>query len=273
MPAKKGCFYPRCPEIITEGSYCDKHKKKQQKAGATRAREVNEREQKFYNSTLWFNTSRGFRARHPNCRECAKKGLDVFAEEVDHIIPLKVAWHLRLTPSNLQSLCRSCHARKRAEEAKMYEAGTPGKTVIVCGPPGSGKTTFVEQRFRAGDLILDLDRLYSAISFQPLHKRPNEQVLLGYALAARDSIIEKAVLAGSRRPNFWFIVGAPDPIERKRFQEIFKAEVVVLAVSKEECLRRIEKANRGNIDKMREVIAEWWYNYEPRHEFETVYSE
>lgn len=156
----------------------------------------------------------------------------------------------------------------------MYEDGDPGKTVIVSGPPGSGKTTYVLDRMRPGDLVLDLDRLFAAISFQDLYQRKNEQVLLGYALAARDGIIEKAVLAGGRRPNFWFIVGAPDPIERRRFQEIFKAEVVVLAVPKEVCVARLSKAKerQHNIDKMREVIAEWWFNFEPRHEFETIYG-
>lgn len=157
----------------------------------------------------------------------------------------------------------------------MYEdKGEPGKTVIVSGPPGSGKTTYVVDRMRKGDLVLDLDRLFAAISFQDLYQRKNEQVLLGYALAARDGIIERAALAGSGRPNFWFIIGAPDPIERARFQEIFKAEVVVLAVPKEVCIARISQAKdrQHNVDKMRQVIADWWFRYEPRHESETIYG-
>lgn len=276
MAVKKGCFWPNCPEIVEGASnaFCEKHRKRKQKTFAQRVREVSQREQKFYNCTLWTNTSRGFRARHPNCRECAKRGIDTFGQEVDHIIPLKMAWHLRLEPRNMQTLCKSCHGIKRSIEAKMYSSqDEAGKCIIVSGPPACGKSTFVKNRYKKGDLILDLDILYSAISLQPLHVRPNEKVLIGYALAAREAIIEKAILDGGNRPNFWFIIGAPDPIERKRFQELFKADVYVLAIPKEVCLKRLADRRDGRYERMKEVTADWWHQYEPRYETETTLTE
>lgn len=157
----------------------------------------------------------------------------------------------------------------------MYEDdGKPGECNIVCGPPGSGKTTFVSARMQPGDLVLDLDRLFAAISFQPLYGRINEKNLLGYALAARDGIIDKAILHGSRRPNFWFIVGGASPSERQRWQEIFQAKVHVLAIPQSVCVQRLEASGerKHQVSRMKEVIANWWHEYEPRHEFETTYD-
>lgn len=60
----------------------------------------------------WYRLRNQFIAENPLCKECMKKGIVKAADEVDHIIPIKVAPHLRLVKTNLQSLCKSCHAIK-----------------------------------------------------------------------------------------------------------------------------------------------------------------
>lgn len=60
----------------------------------------------------WYRLRNQFIAENPLCKECLEKGIVRAADEVDHIIPIKVAPHLRLVKSNLQSLCKSCHAIK-----------------------------------------------------------------------------------------------------------------------------------------------------------------
>lgn len=44
------------------------------------------------------------------------------ADLVDHIVPVHVAPDRVFDTSNLQSLCRSCHAKKTAEDVKRYGA-------------------------------------------------------------------------------------------------------------------------------------------------------
>ncbi|MFC6644442.1 HNH endonuclease [Granulicella cerasi] len=46
------------------------------------------------------------------CQHCLRDGRVTPALDVDHIVPIASAPQLRLTLSNLQSLCRPCHRAK-----------------------------------------------------------------------------------------------------------------------------------------------------------------
>lgn len=41
---------------------------------------------------------------------------------------------------------------------------------IVYGSPCSGKTTYIKEHIKSGDIVCDVDRLYSAISFNEEHQ-------------------------------------------------------------------------------------------------------
>ena len=41
---------------------------------------------------------------------------------------------------------------------------------LVCGAPCSGKSTHVKEHFKAGDIVCDVDRLYSAICYNEEHQ-------------------------------------------------------------------------------------------------------
>jgi 5-methylcytosine-specific restriction protein A len=65
----------------------------------------------FYKSPAWRNL-RQWKIRHdPTCELCGQP-----TEMVDHIIPIKLGGE-KLDEENLQSLCDTCHAKKRAKEA------------------------------------------------------------------------------------------------------------------------------------------------------------
>lgn len=110
MPRKlpRPCSYPGCPELVTEGSRCEKHQKQ----------EVRE-----YDKQRGSAASRGYDARWRRiramvlaeeslCRECAKQGRIVPARHVDHIDGNVN----NMRRENLQPLCASCHSRKTAKE-------------------------------------------------------------------------------------------------------------------------------------------------------------
>lgn len=68
----------------------------------------------LYNSSRWKRFSRWYRKDNPFCVVC-----DRLADDVDHITPIEEGGSL-YGEDNLQSLCKSCHAKKSAKDRKKY---------------------------------------------------------------------------------------------------------------------------------------------------------
>ena len=109
---------------------------------------------------------------------------------------------------------------------------------VVCGPPGAGKTTYVTEHAEPGDLIIDFDPLYVALSGQPKYSKPQD--ILPFVVEARDAVIER-LRTRSNVSHAWLIAMAPRKEERRAYEQD-GAEIVVMATPAEECLRRIELA-------------------------------
>jgi len=76
---------------------------------------------KFYNSIEWKKLKQKALIRDKGlCQECLSNQKISMATEVDHIIPIRVRWDLRLRLDNLRSLCHKCHMRKTTEDKKRY---------------------------------------------------------------------------------------------------------------------------------------------------------
>lgn len=66
----------------------------------------------LYNSRRWKRFSVFYRKSNPFCVSCGK-----FADDVDHIIPIAEGGS-PYDEKNLQSLCKSCHAKKSNRDKK-----------------------------------------------------------------------------------------------------------------------------------------------------------
>lgn len=123
MNIKKRCNKAGCKELIdhTE-TYCSKHsnysKKEYNKRYETKRLSTEEgKEYKyFYSNKEWRELRYQALLRDGFiCKVCNRE-----AEMVDHIIPTKVRWDLRLNFDNLQSLCNSCHTTKTNKDKQKY---------------------------------------------------------------------------------------------------------------------------------------------------------
>jgi 5-methylcytosine-specific restriction protein A len=54
------------------------------------------------------------------CQQCKRDGRVTLAADVDHIVPITVAYDRRLDLSNLQCLCRQHHQQKTAADKALY---------------------------------------------------------------------------------------------------------------------------------------------------------
>ena len=80
----------------------------------------------FYESTEWSKTREVVKTRDAcMCQLCLSDGIGKEAHLVHHIDELKESWDRRLDPTNLISLCDSCHKKvhswySKSENSKMY---------------------------------------------------------------------------------------------------------------------------------------------------------
>lgn len=108
-----GCKAPNCPELAMKGyGRCEDHQKEFWRNDSSVKRKTGEYNT-FYKKTPWRNLRQLQLTDEPLCRECKQP-----ATMVDHIIPIKQGGEL-LDQKNLQSMCDSCHARKRAQESRQ----------------------------------------------------------------------------------------------------------------------------------------------------------
>lgn len=108
---KKPCCFPGCPNL-TEDKYCDDHRDFDI---STYQRDPNIA--KRYGAR-WRKLRNLYISQHPFCELCAEQGKLVPANEVHHKLPLSHGG--THDPTNLQSLCATCHRKLTASEGDRW---------------------------------------------------------------------------------------------------------------------------------------------------------
>lgn len=81
-----------------------------------------ERSHDLYHTSRWTRLAAAWRAEHPLCEECRKKGVIKAAQHTDHIIPWPVCGEDGFFDrNNLQSLCAECNNEKGQRDKKVIQ--------------------------------------------------------------------------------------------------------------------------------------------------------
>ncbi|WP_312529475.1 HNH endonuclease [Paracoccus sp. (in: a-proteobacteria)] len=291
MPSKP-CAVPGCRAIVAVGTArCKRHQVDDE--AQTKARkpsggwygQAGSRHDRGYGSAWDQLRLLALERDKRLCVQCLLGGRPVPAHSVDHILPKSKGGTDDL--DNLQSLCRSCHAAKTAREGAAAQAalrleaepsiGPDGRLIIpqqwgysiprgvrpsaipvtiVCGPPASGKTTWVRDRARPGDKVIDLDEIKLRVGGTRYDQR---KAIFRKAMAYWDLMIRS--LADDVAGRAWLVVTAPSKAERAMWLEALgpKAELKVLDVTAAICIDRIrfDPARAETSKALIDLVRRW----------------
>lgn len=103
------CTWPGCVNLAPKGSRCPECR--------ARTRRRRAAIQATYADPAWKDTSRRYRALHP---QCEWPGCDRPSREVDHIDGLGPAGPRGHDWMNLRALCKPCHSRRTALDSGLH---------------------------------------------------------------------------------------------------------------------------------------------------------
>ncbi|MFA5305890.1 MAG: ATP-binding protein [Candidatus Babeliales bacterium] len=255
MAALKPCLKVGCPELVTSG-YCKEH---QQYINKQRDFYRPSPKERGYDSE-WRKFRLRYLNKHPLCVDCEAEGATVPAVEVHHEKSIREYPELKYAESNLMGLCEYHHAKRGAGFWKSKELKRLKDVIIVGGAPASGKSTYIKQHIKAGDMIWDYDEIIKALTGQELYNRPSWS--MDAALAIRDTLY-KFIEESTKVKKAWIIASAPKREQRITLRQRFSAEVIVMDPGIEVCLERIKQdARRPDKDMWNEAIKQWYQEYE-----------
>ena len=191
----------------------------------------------IYHSKEWTATRKAYITQHPICEDCLTRDQYTTATEVHHIKPLSDGGDPYDT-HNLRSLCHSCHMQTHGFKDNTRQRETVIN--VVYGAPCSGKTTFVNERFRYGDLIFDFDVILSVMSNTPVHSLAC-QGHINAVLAMRSALISHITDRICNVPCVWIIITDPSRIRR----QLRLATYWYIDTPIEVCMSRATEDGRG----------------------------
>jgi len=216
----------------------------------------------FYASEKWINfrqliiSERGLRCEY--CGEYVTRTHELTLHHKEELTPENVSdVSISLNPENVMLVHHECH-----NKIHNRWGNAPSKSVsIVFGSPLSGKKSYVKEHMQRGDIVIDLDRLYSAVSMLPYYDKPSN--LLSNVIGIQNYLIDNIKTRLGKWNNAWIIGGYADKYKRERIANDLGAEIIFCDVSKEECMRRLEldEERRYRKDEWIEYINKWFDEY------------
>lgn len=130
---------------------------------------------------------------------------------------------------------------------------------IVCGAPGAGKTTYIADRAKSGDVVIDMDVLALALTTPDIEPYMYSDLVRQVAFYARQAAVKEALkLAQSNRSiNVWIIHTDPGPSQVSAYR-ILGAKLVWLDPGKQVCLDRVKSRPPKQAKLADKVIREFY---------------
>lgn len=217
--------------------------------------------QDFYRSRDWEAFVRTLRLERTDpttglvlCEHCGRpivKAYDCIAHHKTALTPENVNdVTVSLNPDNIALVHHGCHNEIHARFGYSRQ-----EVYIVYGPPFAGKAAFVESVRQPGDLIVDIDSIWQAVSGCPRFEKPN--ALRSVVFGIYDALIDAVKYRKGRWQNAYIVGGFPFEADRERLLRDLDAREVFLPATRDECLARL--AQDGRDKKTWTAYIETWF--------------
>ena len=216
----------------------------------------------FFASEAWQKfrmliiNQRGLRCEH--CHGLVARASELTLHHIVELTPENVSnADISLNPDNVMVVHSICHNSLHNRFGYQPERGV----YIVFGAPFAGKKTYVREHMNRGDLVVDMDLLYAAMSMLPSYDKP--EGLFQNVIGVHNLLLDNIRTRYGRWNSAWVIGGYQDKYKRDKIADDLDAEHIFCDVSKEECLRRLEldADRRYRKDEWRSYIEKWFAQY------------
>lgn len=196
----------------------------------------------------WRRIRRQVLERDSHLCQIRSNGCTFAATEVDHIVPTTQggAW---FDPLNLRASCFNCN-NKRVDR-KRTEAWRTSRTriVLVIGPPGAGKTQWVEENKGENDLVVDYDSIAVALGSAVTHGHSDP--IHSATMAARNAVLTSLRRGAVEVGRAWIISSNP------RAEQMFPYHTVVeVNPGREEVEARVRSGARP--EEFLRLVRDWY---------------
>lgn len=186
------------------------------------------------------------------CARCGRPILrryDLIVHHIEELTDENVNdFEVSLSPENVELIHFKCH-----NEIHERFGGFSQRVYLVYGAPCAGKTTWVQENARPDDLILDLDRIWEAISISDRLHKPNR--LKANVFGIRDAIIEQIKIRTGNWRTAYVIGTYPLRSDRDRLCDLLRATPIHIDTDELTCIERAPN------DEWKKFIAEWFEDF------------
>lgn len=191
------------------------------------------------------------------CEHCNKVLLKPYDAICHHVVELtEENVHdagIALNEDNIQVICHRCHNKVH----DRWQGGKPTGTrhiYVVWGSPCAGKSQYVRDSAGDGDLIIDIDRLYEAMSVGN-----NRMGIKVNVLGVYRSLMDMVKTRNGRWRSAWIVRTLPLNIDRESIlRELGGAELIHIDTDRDACL--VEAKARGG--EWVEWVEKYWDRYQ-----------
>lgn len=130
---------------------------------------------------------------------------------------------------------------------------------IVTGPPCGGKSTYINERAKPNDIIIDMDRIALALTTEGTEPFTYSERVRAVAIKARAAAVTEALYQaqGERYQNVYIIHTDPTPDQRAYYRAM-GGRIIECDPGKEVCLERMKSRPKQNHAIAERFIHEYY---------------